>query len=671
MNYPRIVFTITASILAMQYAVSALAAELWVDAGAQAIGDGSADRPFPTIQQAALKAVPGDTVHVRPGVYRERVMPVRGGEPGKPIRYISEQRHGAVVKGSDPWTQPWKEEGGGLFSGGLDETLFTDKDYVDGGNPFVIPYEWDKVRNKLPPYPFKSVQWTLGQLFMDGAPVRECSSRAELLEKSPSWWYDAASKRILLHLDQASPAVKRIEITTRRGVFRPKIKGLGYIEISGFVFEHCANQFPAQFWKLPENAESGMVGTRGGHHWVIEGNVFRHAKSIGLSFGSSGLAGLYDNELPTQADPSSAQIGFHQIRGNSFIANGALGAMGCNHTDVVFENNVFIANNSLLNTAYETGGIKTHGAYGLRIENNAFIDNECMGVWLDNTWKSCRISRNTFAGNRGRALFLEMDDNSARTACIVDCNLFLDGRPDLLSGLSTLTPENQVWRPWIAGIYGHDADGVRIFHNLFSGQGYGIFFRKIADRKGGAADIAVVSNLFVGTALTPVCIPTDNPPMVRGNYFETNVYPAASDKTRFAVTAWSKGPKEGLLDKPGLQRLEALATASAERPVIRYGDTTKPPAGYQFGFAAWRSLSGCDKLSIQEPLRCTLDRSTWTLTLVVPATSQLPLAPVAAELQRDFVGKPFSKTAAPGPFAPLKSATYIIKLPIPDYSWPR
>lgn len=177
------------------------AADLWVDAAAAGGGDGSAARPWRTMQAAARVAAPGDTVRVRPGIYRERVMPARGGEPGRPIRYVSEVRHGAVVKGSDLWAPAWRDEGGALYSAELDEALFTDTNYVDGGNPYRIAYEWDKERNQLPPWPHRAVQWTLGQVFLDGRPVREASARAELGTALPAWWYDAAANRIMLALD--------------------------------------------------------------------------------------------------------------------------------------------------------------------------------------------------------------------------------------------------------------------------------------------------------------------------------------------------------------------------------------------------------------------------------------------------------------------------------------
>ena len=51
---------------------------------------GSKEQPYRTINRAAAMAMPGDTVFVMEGVYRERVAPPRGGEPGLPIVYMGE-----------------------------------------------------------------------------------------------------------------------------------------------------------------------------------------------------------------------------------------------------------------------------------------------------------------------------------------------------------------------------------------------------------------------------------------------------------------------------------------------------------------------------------------------------------------------------------------------------
>ena len=650
-------------------ATPTFAADLWVDAHAVTQGDGSRTQPFKTIQAAATTAMPGDTVRVLPGVYRERVMPTRGGLPGQPIVYRSEVLHGATVKGSDVWSPAWRSEGEGLFSARLDEALFTDNGYVDGGNPYRIAYDWDKPRNNLPPFPYKEVQWTLGQMFVDGAPLPEKSSRAQLQETPPSWWFDARANRILLNLGGDSPTNHTIELTTRRGVFRPKLKGLGYIELHGFVFEHCANQFPAQFWALERNAPSGMVGTRAGHHWVISSNIIRHAKSVGLTFGNIGQSGSsdpFDNESAAESCASPQAVGFHRIEGNWFDQNGAIGAMGRAHEGVVFCGNIFSRNNSLGNNAYEIGGIKTHHAFNLLVEGNWFIDNDCMGIWLDNTWRNCRVTRNVFLGNRGKNIFFEMDDNTPATASTVDCNLFLPGRPTLVPQTGSTTNTPPLTGPWSVGIYGHDADGVCITHNLFAGEGYGLYFRKITNRKGGAANIVATGNLFAGGALTAACLPAPNPPFAQGNEFDWNIYPAANSPataaTPFVATGWSQN--DGKTDDTIVGQLQSKL-GGGPAPLSPFGKTNHRPPGYYLSLDQWRGVMGFDSNSVVAPLRCEFDRASWTLTVVVPTNALRPMPP-HDKTATDFFGKPFEPNAVAGPFANLKPGRQVIHIPAPS-----
>jgi hypothetical protein len=78
--------------------------DLWVDAtyGSDE-NDGLVQfSALGTLQQAADLAVPGTTVHIRPGVYRESVRPAVSGSPTEPIRYVAEDGPGTVtLRGSE------------------------------------------------------------------------------------------------------------------------------------------------------------------------------------------------------------------------------------------------------------------------------------------------------------------------------------------------------------------------------------------------------------------------------------------------------------------------------------------------------------------------------------------------------------------------------------------
>lgn len=76
--------------------------------------DGSPTGPVKTIHQAISRARPGDTIHLKPMIYREYAgFYGKQGEPGKPITLDG---HGATLEGSEP-LQPdqWVEEEPGLF----------------------------------------------------------------------------------------------------------------------------------------------------------------------------------------------------------------------------------------------------------------------------------------------------------------------------------------------------------------------------------------------------------------------------------------------------------------------------------------------------------------------------------------------------------------------------
>ena len=118
--------------------LSVAAATLHVDPQGDDQAAGSEAKPFRTIQRAAALAQPGDTVLVAPGIYRERIAPPRGGKDGAPITFRSSVRHGAVVRGSDPWAPQWHKVSPGLYAGKVDERMFRDSSHRDGANPFRI-----------------------------------------------------------------------------------------------------------------------------------------------------------------------------------------------------------------------------------------------------------------------------------------------------------------------------------------------------------------------------------------------------------------------------------------------------------------------------------------------------------------------------------------------------
>lgn len=75
--------------------------KIYVDAKAPFDGNGTKERPFKLINEAAKIAEPGDEVLVFPGTYRENVNPIHSGEKDARITYRSVEPLGAVITGAE------------------------------------------------------------------------------------------------------------------------------------------------------------------------------------------------------------------------------------------------------------------------------------------------------------------------------------------------------------------------------------------------------------------------------------------------------------------------------------------------------------------------------------------------------------------------------------------
>lgn len=410
---------------------------------------GTENKPFRTINAAAQQAQPGDTILVHAGIYRERVIPPRSGNPDQPIVYEAAPGETVVLRGSEVWSAtPVSADASttssAYWEGPLPQKLFPDPD------PFTKQLE------RMPE------GYLRGQVFCQSLPLRQVLDQDTLTAQPGAWYFDPQKRWLRVHLDQAYPVSKPpfLEVSTRRAVFAPKIRGLGYIHVKGFVMEHGANPFPSGFWRS-QSPQAGILSTRSGNHWLIENNTVRFAKSLGIDSGSEGR---YDIDGLEQPIPEG--VGYHVIRNNRVTDNGAGGIAGWKQTASLISYNVIERNNRLGFTAPETGGIKVHGFVDGQIIGNVLRNNECFGVWVDNVYRNARVSRNLVLGNQGAGIFVE-----------------LGGGPILVdNNVVAFTKLGE-------GIYTHDASGVTIAHNwLQANTHFGIYMRTVTDRQYANAD---------------------------------------------------------------------------------------------------------------------------------------------------------------------------------------
>jgi len=107
-----------------------MAADYWVDQRHKEASDanpGTQEKPWLTVGKAAATLGPGDSVVVRPGIYREAVQPKNSGTNDKPIVYRAEGP-GVVLSGADAVTG-WKRHKEGIWVAEADwepDRLFLD-----------------------------------------------------------------------------------------------------------------------------------------------------------------------------------------------------------------------------------------------------------------------------------------------------------------------------------------------------------------------------------------------------------------------------------------------------------------------------------------------------------------------------------------------------------------
>ena len=89
----------------------------YVESNAPKNGDGSQNKPFNMISQAAKIAAAGDEIIVGAGIYREAVSPANSGKEDSRIVYRAKEKGAAVITGAEEWKN-WESEGGGVWSEG-------------------------------------------------------------------------------------------------------------------------------------------------------------------------------------------------------------------------------------------------------------------------------------------------------------------------------------------------------------------------------------------------------------------------------------------------------------------------------------------------------------------------------------------------------------------------
>ncbi len=330
-------------------ALGARAATYVVDNQHPAAADtnaGTREAPLRTISAAAARAEAGDTVLVRPGIYRESVTLTRSGEAGRPIVFMSEEPRMAIVSGADVLSEP-KAEGLGVYSYPITRPL---RSTYRGGDP----------------------QW----VYLEGLPLERAETRDRLIPGT--FHQDAEGLRVYVALPEGvEVTTANLEYAFREGLFFPE-KPLDDIHIKGFTLQHNANWFRGK----------GAIRVTG-QRWLVEGNHVRWTSYHGVQISNASAC---------------------TIRNNLIEWAGCEGIGGGFAVDLLVEGNTVRYNNwRSFDWGNEGGGSKFSCTIDARYVGNVFAYNFGPGLWSDAAAAGTVYERNISHDNTVRGLFTEIN----------------------------------------------------------------------------------------------------------------------------------------------------------------------------------------------------------------------------------------------------------------------
>lgn len=386
---------------------------IFVDCNGAVYGDGSKEKPFKKINDAALIAQAGDTVVVAPGIYREWVKPINAGTKESPITYVSSSPRGAVITGAEE-VKEWEKYEGTTWVASFDA------DYFEGVNPFTTRVFGDWLNGGIVAH--------IGEVYLNDKSLYEVDDLSKVLNpeyNNSAWdrdfsiytWYaqfdeNTGVTKVYANFGEYDPTSECVEVNARTNCFFPLSNHVDYITVKDFVITKAATQ-----WAPPTAFQDGMIGPNWAKGWVIDNCEISNSKCSGISLGkykqqnndNKWSKWKYKDGTQTQRDCvmiaqidgwSKETIGSHTVRNCDIHDCGQTGIVG--HLGCVFSlienNHIHHINNKQNLEGAEIGGIKFHAAIDTIIRNNHF--HHCTrGVWLDWQAQGTRVSSNLFHDN--------------------------------------------------------------------------------------------------------------------------------------------------------------------------------------------------------------------------------------------------------------------------------
>ncbi len=321
--------------------------------------------PLKTIQKAMNKAIAGDTVYLRGGVYREQVDVMRGGgNADKMLNVFAYNDEIPIIRGSDQVTG-WVHHSGNI---------------------------WKKTG-----WAYNSQQVFVGE--NDSPPLQQIGMPSRLYTsfeypqavgsgvtsmKAGSFYYDVATTTLYVWLaDNSNPNTQMVEASTRQRLF---FMGVPYIHLKGLVFRHSNTSAYKQIGAAVELSSNS----------VIEQSDIQYTDFTGLQMGYMQTGALAIN---------------CNVSNNGDSGINAAASYGFRVFNVKMNNN----NTRNFNPLWHAGGFKAATkAYGT-VEFSEASHNNGSGIWFDYAnGGNPIVVRNNYLHDNGpkeAAIFFEVSKN--------------------------------------------------------------------------------------------------------------------------------------------------------------------------------------------------------------------------------------------------------------------
>lgn len=356
---------------------------------------GSADKPFRTIGQAAAVLQPGERVIIHSGIYRETIVPSRGGiADDKMISYEAASGESVVIKGSAILPSQWSpsrnpaQYSQKLWMIDLPASIFPGENTFAMQNANAADIEimpWAAEWVGRPPYTLSR-----GLVFQNNQRLRELVSYEDLVHIPGAFWVDSTGTRLHIHpYQRQNPNEAIMEVTVRQHLFKPALTDLGFIQVKGLTFMHVGNGFP--------RTGTGALFSMGGHHWRIENNDFSGINSVAVEIGLRTVESADRNKNRADWQRLQENPGYTIVRGNVISDCGTGGVQGYVHRHTLVEDNHFYNIGwQDVERYWECAAVKLLATTNTIVRRNLIHDSQAgSAIWLDWDIRNSRITQNT------------------------------------------------------------------------------------------------------------------------------------------------------------------------------------------------------------------------------------------------------------------------------------